>query len=94
MRQDALKCDFTAMVAALESVDDSMVGRSMALRARQDAESPKNVGRFVASMDTALMVSAYDFWFRLKSVSMSVRSRVGNGVSAVVCFSSMDSISR
>lgn len=94
VKQDALKCDFTDIVAALISVDVSTVGGSIALRARQDAESPKKVGRFVASIDTALIVSAYDFWLRLKSVSISDRSRVGNGVSSVVCVPRVDSISR
>ena len=49
------------MIAALVSDDCSITGGSSVLIARHVAESRKNVGRLVESMETALMASAYDF---------------------------------
>ena len=55
---------------------DGNLGKSM-VRRRQVAESLKEMGRLVASMDTALMASAYDFLESRKSVSRLDLSKIG-----------------
>mmetsp|Transcript_7024 Transcript_7024/g.10069 ORF Transcript_7024/g.10069 Transcript_7024/m.10069 type:complete len:206 (+) Transcript_7024:3437-4054(+) len=70
------------------------VGPSMVRRARQVAESLKKMGLLVASMETALMVMAYDFCDRSKSVSIFDLSKGGYGYSSVMCCWREESISR
>jgi hypothetical protein len=50
-------------------------GGSIDLLAKQVEESLKNIGRFVASIWTALIASEYDFWERPKSSSTPDRSK-------------------
>merc|ERR1719491_2877205 len=61
-----------------------MGARSMVRRARQVAKSWKKMGRWIASMDMAFMVTAYDFWASMKSISMLERS---SGFGRVISFS-------
>jgi hypothetical protein len=71
-------------------------GGSIDLLAKHVEESLKNIGRFVASIWTALIESEYDFWERPKSSSTLDRSKMKAPLmpDSVAAFSAADSTLR